>query len=125
VALIREFNPFNRCNPRPFFMMFFSAVSERVPQGKLNLPRWSTGIRDLPEVRIRRSVGIHQQCIVGAVVSDWCAEVRMVEQIEKLCPELELVVLRQGEILEQRAVKIKKTGRDHGVSSQIAENADG
>src|SRR5882762_1277760 len=49
----------------------------------------------------------------------------MVEQIKKLRPELELVVLRQGEVLEQRAVKIKKAGRDDGVSSQIAEHADG
>src|SRR5438876_3653541 len=49
----------------------------------------------------------------------------MVKQIEKLRPELELVVLHQGEILEQRAVKLKKARRDHGVSSQIAEHADG
>src|SRR5205809_5754716 len=49
----------------------------------------------------------------------------MVKQIEKLRPELELVVLHQGEILEQRAVKLIKAGRDHGVSSQIAEHADG
>src|SRR5262245_60857240 len=49
----------------------------------------------------------------------------MVKQIEKLRPELKLVVLHQGEILEQRAVKLKKAGRDHGVSSQIAEHSDG
>src|SRR5207249_4130404 len=49
----------------------------------------------------------------------------MVKQIKKLRPELELVILYQGEILEQRAVELKKAGRDHGVSSQIAEHADG
>src|SRR5262245_59337389 len=49
----------------------------------------------------------------------------MVKQIEKLRPELELVVLYQGEILEQRTVKLKKAGRDHGVSAEMAEHADG
>ena len=48
----------------------------------------------------------------------------MVEQVEEFCSELEFVVLRQRETLEQGAVKLEKTWRDQGVPSQIAEHAN-
>src|SRR5262245_9999423 len=49
----------------------------------------------------------------------------MIQQIEKFRSELDLVVLRHRESLEQRAVELKKAGGDHRVSSEIAEHAYG
>src|SRR5262249_19542631 len=48
----------------------------------------------------------------------------MIEQVEKLGPELDLMVLRDREVLEQGSIEVKQAGRDQRISPQSAEHAD-
>src|SRR4051812_14478169 len=49
------------------------------------------------------------------------AEVRVVEDVEELSAELQLDLLANPEVLEQREVEILETGSADGVASRVPE----
>src|SRR6185295_13715995 len=93
-------------------------ISERQPRDELQLPRrtrfsrWQARSRDLAERRAADDV------------AGW-TEVRMVEQVEDIEPELDAGASPEALVLHERQVRIVEGGPDQRISAEIAEAIHG
>src|SRR5258708_5614418 len=103
---------------------------EHQPQGKLHLARAAEVA--CGKARGSDLVKISKRCCSGSrsgrnIRQDeaWIAEVWMVEEVERLCAELQLEALGDLSILGDRKVRIHEAGTRDGVAAKVAESAGG
>src|SRR4029077_1614859 len=85
--------------------------------------RWRVSPQELePELQLPRVVGRGDRAEgAGAAVAVRRAEVRVVEQVERLQAELDVRGAARGEPLRERGVELPEDGPAHGVPRGVAE----
>src|ERR1043165_8356920 len=91
--------------------------SERQPQRKLNLPRRCRRIGDAACGAIPCTRG------PGKNRDDHVAEIRVIEQVERFCAELQVRSLGNIELLFHREVEAGQPRPNHSVLGQIPESS--
>src|SRR5579884_348110 len=79
---------------KPFPVLLLLYLLERIPQRKLQLTRRRAGADDLAKFQVRSTVRIHQSRVRSAAAAIHRArgiQISVIEQVEKFCPELQLV----------------------------------
>ena len=77
-------------------------------QRELNLPRSRIHQRNRTRVRWHASIRVQNYTIVV-----WRLEIRMINDIEELSPELPLQRFADREVLKQREIEVHETGAYH------------
>src|SRR5262249_17380725 len=77
--------------------------------------------RVVPAVAAGRGIG--RSDVGDEVRQERIREVRVVEQVEELSPELQVDLLGQSRIFEEREVELLEAGPSQRIASQVAEMA--
>src|SRR6266850_709804 len=94
-----------------FSVRFPSQASENQFQAQLNLAHFRGSSGNSPCIGIQGPSRIRKDIIVG------CTKVRMVQEVEKLSPKLEVLPLPDPIVLRERKIQIELSRPDHCISS--------
>src|SRR5207249_6883177 len=89
--------------------------SENQFQAELNLPHLCRRGGNPSNVGIQSSTWVHKDHVV------WGSEIRMVWEVEKLCPELEILSFSNPIVLDQRKIQTELPRPDQRISSHGAK----
>ena len=96
-----------------------SSASKNKLESELNHARVDARIHNLPEIW-RGYVG--QSRLIGNAVRVRVVKLRVIEDVEELCPELQRTILSQPGVLENRKVPVELARAEDDSHSRIPES---